>query len=421
MHRGRSIFVDSRLSREYLTCQLCKNIYQSPKLLPCFHSFCYSCLKALEPRNEPVLGCPTCQTKTGVLITDMDRLPANQIINRELIKYKLGMVKSKAKSMQCENCEARPLSAICLSCSQILCFLCVKKHQDTDLHTVLSVEQAKKYDYSELITQEMLCQAHDLEDLKYFCNNCEYAVCRVCVMAEHKSHEYTYLNGTTRLTESIKKLTQGARVTESKMAKLEVAMSESNMQVKRLEERATVVKNDIKRTFREYESLMKAKEKELLEEVDRLTEAELSKSDGPTALGLELERRKAWNLYANLLLNHGEANETVAMTSMLMNRFRAFSVENQSIETSNYKDIEYFAYHHLFSDALSVLGFVTNDPLQKLKEKQHNFKMLTASSLTKRTKDSSSDMGYRGFRDKSDKENLMLDPGKSQEIRNILL
>ena len=45
-----------------LTCAVCLEKYRRPKLLPCFHTFCLTCLESLAPPPAPSLTCPACRT-----------------------------------------------------------------------------------------------------------------------------------------------------------------------------------------------------------------------------------------------------------------------------------------------------------------------------------------------------------------------
>ena len=68
------------ISEEFLTCKICFEEYKSPKILPCLHTFCQSCLeKHLDRIRQPtgsgdgesaptpvVLLCPLCRNSTNI-------------------------------------------------------------------------------------------------------------------------------------------------------------------------------------------------------------------------------------------------------------------------------------------------------------------------------------------------------------------
>ncbi len=59
--------VAGQLEEDYLTCQICFDIYQQPKALPCLHSFCLECLdlfieaKKLTNQDATSFSCPICR------------------------------------------------------------------------------------------------------------------------------------------------------------------------------------------------------------------------------------------------------------------------------------------------------------------------------------------------------------------------
>ena len=61
-----------------LTCSSCGNIFQEPKILPCLHTFCKSCIRAFM--IETCTLCPICNKKVG--ITKIDELCDNVFLYR---------------------------------------------------------------------------------------------------------------------------------------------------------------------------------------------------------------------------------------------------------------------------------------------------------------------------------------------------
>merc|ERR1711972_322408 len=53
-----------------VTCPICRDIYQVPRFLRCYHSFCEVCLEGLYQTNypSPIIRCPfKCKLKTVIL------------------------------------------------------------------------------------------------------------------------------------------------------------------------------------------------------------------------------------------------------------------------------------------------------------------------------------------------------------------
>src|SRR5687768_9389330 len=58
------------LSDAFLFCPVCNNEFNTPKVLPCLHSFCYECLESSLSQSEIGPGqaflCPICKTQCVV-------------------------------------------------------------------------------------------------------------------------------------------------------------------------------------------------------------------------------------------------------------------------------------------------------------------------------------------------------------------
>ena len=98
--------------------------------------------------------------------------------------------------MECDNCESGdPPVNRCNTCCHFLCEFCTQAHwrgRGTSSHGVVSIEEAKKMG-SVAVTKPSLCNEHDGELLKLFCETCEEAICRDCTIVKHREHHYTFV------------------------------------------------------------------------------------------------------------------------------------------------------------------------------------------------------------------------------------
>ena len=56
----------------------------------------------------------------------------------------------------------------------------------------MSLEEAKKMG-SVAVTKPAICQEHEGEVIKLFCETCEEAICRDCTIVKHRDHKYTFV------------------------------------------------------------------------------------------------------------------------------------------------------------------------------------------------------------------------------------
>ena len=67
---------------EDLTCAVCRELFNDPKVLRCGHSFCLDCV-LLWLQSQPNTGslpCPECRAETEV--TNLESLPTNIVVKR---------------------------------------------------------------------------------------------------------------------------------------------------------------------------------------------------------------------------------------------------------------------------------------------------------------------------------------------------
>jgi tripartite motif-containing protein 2/3 len=209
------------------TCAQCNKRLSQPKLLNCLHTFCKSCLNALNIRNSgdasptppKSIMCPTCEQETafvhisnsnlkGVDTLDDDYVMQNQLDMMDMIEE---------MSLDCTNCKTKEKAvARCADCAQFVCTFCVQAHllmRCFESHNVVIFEDIKKtfgvqqqkmsneigcdghsiqIDCGVLIHNALFCKSHPKENLKCFCNTCQTLICIDCVTTLHPAPDHSY-------------------------------------------------------------------------------------------------------------------------------------------------------------------------------------------------------------------------------------
>jgi hypothetical protein len=121
------------LLQELLECPICMNLYETPTVLPCQHTFCKSCIVSLK--NSDTAGnimativCPICR-ESHVLPNGIDALTSNYTMKR-LIELESMVVpekkeKKREKTAKCFVCQKHSTLKICNDCSYMLCKECI--------------------------------------------------------------------------------------------------------------------------------------------------------------------------------------------------------------------------------------------------------------------------------------------------------
>lgn len=114
-----------------LKCRLCSELYTDPRVLPCLHVFCTTCIvhlvsSALNEEPSGVIECPVCQQR-GALPDggNVSCLPLDVVMlnARDAADVRRGKV-------VCTGCMShRNAVARCVDCCAFLCPSCVSAHQ----------------------------------------------------------------------------------------------------------------------------------------------------------------------------------------------------------------------------------------------------------------------------------------------------
>lgn len=122
---------------EDLTCSVCYSLFSDPRVLPCSHTFCKTCLDNLlqvttnysiwRPLRLP-LKCPNCRSVVEVPPMGVDALPTNVSLRAIIEKYQRD---SEPRPPSCQEHHRQPLNMYCIQDRQLICGLCltIGQHQ----------------------------------------------------------------------------------------------------------------------------------------------------------------------------------------------------------------------------------------------------------------------------------------------------
>ncbi|OWK05423.1 TRIM45 [Cervus elaphus hippelaphus] len=254
-------------------CPLCRGLFEAPRLLPCLHTVCTTCLEQLEPFSvvdirggesdtssegsifqelkpralQPQIGilCPVCDAQVdlpmgGVKALTIDHLAMNDVM--------LESLRGEGQGLVCDLCSDREVEKRCQTCKANLCHFCCQAHRrqkKTTYHTMVDLKDLKGYSQ---IGKPILCPAHPAEELRLFCELCDRPVCRDCVVGEHREHPCDFTSNVIhKHGDSVRELLRG---TQPHMEALEEALVQIKGTNSALQERVKAVAADI-RTFSE--------------------------------------------------------------------------------------------------------------------------------------------------------------------------
>lgn len=138
---------------EDLTCSVCYALFSDPRVLPCSHTFCKSCLDNVlqlsviasiwRPLRLP-LKCPNCRSVTELPSNGVDALPVNVCLRAIIEKYQRD---GRPRSPACPEHPGQPLNVYCVQDRELICGFCLtvgrhRGHAIDDLQSAYMKERA---------------------------------------------------------------------------------------------------------------------------------------------------------------------------------------------------------------------------------------------------------------------------------------
>ena len=180
---------------EEVSCSVCMSPFTDPKILPCFHTFCLHCLNELQKTSgkHGEITCPECRGKFQVPGSGYPQdLPANFRMNSLLDV--MAIQKCNVAGVKCGNCEKTSAQSFyCFKCCAFWCDDCIAAHniiRANKDHRVLEIKDFQDQDIEDVLRRPVFCQKehHENKKLKFFCKECEVAICNTCVVTLHEGH-----------------------------------------------------------------------------------------------------------------------------------------------------------------------------------------------------------------------------------------
>ena len=272
------------LERE-ITCGICQEHYTEPKALPCLHYYCKKCVLrlALRTGTGKPFSCPECRCEATLPEGGVDELKTAFFVNR--LKTTVStMERAYGKvEVKCELCSnsGEKAEAFCRQCAMFICKNCIEQHKNLKIlltHEVASLEDLKQGRAKPIIVKEdtasVKCSAHD-EPLVIYCFDCDMLICRDCTLRDHRDHNFEFSKKVAATTKS--NLLEKLEPLKTQSSGLSHAVEEVRTTKQELETQRDTVANTIKTSFKELRDILDNRERELLQEADRLVQEKMDR------------------------------------------------------------------------------------------------------------------------------------------------
>ena len=180
------------------TCKNCSKPYTDPRMLPCLHSFCTTCIESLivQDGSKKTIRCPMCETTSRIPKKGIEAIPRNVRLSYEAEVATYEAKIKRTVPTDCEACNRIPSEqavAFCCTCQEFQCKPCHDYHlmyKKTANHIALIIDEAKDRDVSAQLKENMPpgplhCQEHTSAEVKLYCTTCKTLVCIQCTVIQH--------------------------------------------------------------------------------------------------------------------------------------------------------------------------------------------------------------------------------------------
>ncbi|VDH91687.1 Hypothetical predicted protein [Mytilus galloprovincialis] len=180
------------LKKQFLECPICNELFNDtnrhPRVLPCLHSYCYTCLKTLIEQLK--YTCPLCTSDFFVQNISVDSFSKDNT-RRDLLDFvRAGDNKSV---IQCDECENEKAISRCKDCFRFICKLCLAAHKTMKTfngHEVFALEGFElSMDHVSEFRHAGMCllSNHQKNQLTLFCAGpeCQKPICYSCCLTSY--------------------------------------------------------------------------------------------------------------------------------------------------------------------------------------------------------------------------------------------
>ena len=335
------------LERE-ITCGICQEHYNEPKVLPCLHYYCKKCVLrlALRTGSGKPFSCPECRCEATLPEGGVDDLKTAFFVNR--LKTTVStMERAHGKvEVKCELCSdsGDKAEAFCRQCAMFICKNCIEQYRKLKIlltHEVASLEDLKQGQAKPIVMKEdpasVKCPDHD-EPLVIYCFDCDMLICRDCIMKDHRDHNFEFCKKAAATTKS--NLLEKLEPLKTQSSSLSHAVEEVKNTKQELEAQQDTVANTIKTSFKELRDILDNRERELLGVADRLVQEKMDRlSVQEKNLSLVSAEVQSVVDYTEQCVRHCTDNEVMSMHAGIRRRIER-EIEEHSKSERSLKPVE---------------------------------------------------------------------------------
>ncbi|XP_037621676.1 E3 ubiquitin-protein ligase TRIM39-like [Sebastes umbrosus] len=184
----------NQLSEDQFLCSICLDVFTDPVSIPCGHNFCKNCINEHWNTSDRYL-CPMCKK----VFNTRPELHVNTLFSEMAVQVRQS-AQQKTSSSSSEQQVSKPGEVPCDVCTGTKlkalksCLVCLASYCETHLEPHLTKSGLKRHQLIDPVEnlEERMCTKHD-KPLELFCKTDQTCVCMLCLVLDHKTHEFVPL------------------------------------------------------------------------------------------------------------------------------------------------------------------------------------------------------------------------------------
>ncbi|XP_023198154.1 tripartite motif-containing protein 3-like isoform X1 [Xiphophorus maculatus] len=280
---GSASPVVRQIDKQFLVCSICLDHYHNPKVLPCLHTFCESCLQNYIPPESLTLSCPVCRQTSILPEKGVGALQNNFFITN--------LMEVLQREPECSRPEA---------CSV--------------LESVSAAVAGKP----------LCCPNHEGKVMEFYCESCETAMCLDCTEGEHRDHMTVPLRDVVEQHKAVLKTQLDA--IHSRLPQLTAAVELVSEISRQLNERKTEAVAEINSTFEELERVLHHRKTALITDLENICSSKQKVLHAQLSSLLQgKEHIQSSCSFTEQALSHGNATEVLLVQKQMSERVTALA------------------------------------------------------------------------------------------------
>ncbi|XP_029159938.1 E3 ubiquitin-protein ligase TRIM33-like [Nylanderia fulva] len=187
-------------------CPRCERRMEEPRLLPCLHPICLSCVYELMSKpsyvslknemrdNNQIYAqhniqetCPLCDSYLPNMNSSIP--PPHYPLQHRLVMDT--MRRKLVNRVLCDTCTNEVLALVqCSTCLRNFCSECGRQHEQQNMAETKTIKHLMRPLWEATkIRRTILCQTHLMHALRFYCIACQQVTCKECMWsAQHRGH-----------------------------------------------------------------------------------------------------------------------------------------------------------------------------------------------------------------------------------------